>query len=58
MPNFREEKEKWIFYAQASRRERESEMLNAVPLFWEEKKKSRVHNFQEEKENFSQTSYI
>ena len=56
MLNFREEKEKWIFYSQASRRERESEnnfsvfekereIFDAVPKFWEEKEKSRVHNF-------------
>ena len=44
----REEKEKF------SRRERET--LNAVSQFWEEKEKSRVNIFREEKEKFSQTS--
>ena len=46
-----EEKEKVKTISPFSRRERE--MLNPVPLFWEEKEKSRVHNFREEKEKFS-----
>ena len=36
MLNFREEKEKWIFYAQASRRERESE--NNISVFEKRKR--------------------
>ena len=51
MLKLREEKEKVKTISPFSRRERE--MLNPVPLFWEEKEKSRVHNFREEKEKFS-----
>ena len=51
MLKLREEKEKMKTISPFSRRERE--MLNPVPLFWEEKEKSRVHNFREEKEKFS-----
>ena len=49
-----EEKEKVITISPFSRRERE--ILNAVSQFWEEKEKSRVHTFREEKEKFSQIS--
>ena len=48
-----EEKEKIITISPFSRRERE--ILNAVPQFWEEKEKLRVHTFREEKEKSSQT---
>ena len=51
MLKLQEEKEKVKTISPFSRRERE--MLNPVPLFWEEKEKSRVHNFREEKEKFS-----
>ena len=54
--DFQEEKEKVKTTSPLSRRERE--ILNAVPQFGEEKEKSRVHNFREEKEKFSQISCV
>ena len=51
-----EEKEKIITISPFSRRERE--ILNAVPQFWEEKEKLRVHTFREEKEKSSQTPWF
>ena len=56
LSSFKKRKRKWKQFLCFSIRERE--IFNAVLQFWEAKEKSRVHNFWEETEKFSQTCSV